>query len=253
MRKKSDQQGASGAEWTKPPRLYEEIARVLTDAVVQGRLVPGQFLPTEQELANEYGASRNVVREALKVLMARGLIEMLHGRGSRVLPHHHWQLRDQLVRLMRENPRVPRDLLDIRWLLEPQVAYLAAAQASDSQIEGLRQTVVQQREATERGDAARIIEHDARFHQILAEATGNALLPLVLQPLDRLIYASRLATVAFPGGPERSLENHVAILDCVAAHDADGARRAMSDHLSHVETELPQLLGPVEQEVTARL
>jgi DNA-binding FadR family transcriptional regulator len=230
--------------WIKPPRLYEEIARVLTEAVVQGRLVPGEFLPTEQEIANEYGASRNVVREALKLLMARGLIEMLHGRGSRVLAHHHWQLRDQLVRLMRENPRVPRDLLDIRWFLEPEIAFLAAKNATDEQIEAMREAVTRLQEATDQSEAA--IEHDSQFHRLLAEATGNALLPLVLQPVDGMIYASRVATVEIPGAVERSIQAHIAILDRVAAHDSDGSRQAMRDHLSQVEIEIPQIARTLE-------
>lgn len=230
--------------WAKPPRLYEEIARVLTEAVVQGRYAPGEFLPTEQELANDYGASRNVVREALKLLMARGLLEMLHGRGSRVLPHHHWQLRDQLVRLMRENPRLPRDVLSIRRILEPEIAYLAAQHATEEQIAAMRLAVARLEAAAGESDAA--IEPDAAFHHLLAEASGNALLPLVLQPVDRLIHASRVATVNIPGAVDRALVAHRAILERVAARDGEGAREAMRAHLAEVETEIPQIAAGTE-------
>lgn len=79
---------ATRAVWRKPLRLYGAVAQDLTRAITQGRYAPGAFLPTEQDLAAEYGTSRNVVREAQRLLSAHGMIEVLHGRGSRVLPRH---------------------------------------------------------------------------------------------------------------------------------------------------------------------
>src|SRR5215467_9240661 len=108
--------------WKKPLRLYEEVARDLGEAIGQGRFAPGEFLPTEQELAKGYGASRNVVREAVKLLTARGLVEVLHGRGARVTPRYQWQLLDQLVHLMSEDRQIPQDLLELRRILEVEIA-----------------------------------------------------------------------------------------------------------------------------------
>ncbi len=230
--------------WTKPPRLYEEVARDLTEAIVQGQHPPGDFLPTEQELSRRYGASRNVVREALKVLMARGLVEMLHGRGCRVLPHQHWQLQDQLVRLMREDNRVPRDLLALRQILEVSIAELAARHATAEQIKGMRETIEQMRAAAEEPEAC--IERDVEFHQLLAAASGNVLLPLVLGPVGRLLVASRLATIHNPGAIERSIAAHTEILDRVEAGDAEGARRSMQRHLEQVGDEIRQIKSGIE-------
>ena len=235
----ADQRPARRGQWTKPPRLYEEIARDLTEAVVQGQYAPNEFLPTEQELVKEYGASRNVVREALKVLMARGLVEMLHGRGSRVLAPQHWQLQDQLVRLMREDPRVPRDLLAVRRIVEPEIASLAAQHATEQHILAMRESIALLEAAGERPELA--IEDDVRFHQLLAEASENVLLPLVVQPVDRLLRASRLATIHNPGAIGRSVAAHSAILERVIARDGEGARRAMQQHLAQVEGELRQI------------
>lgn len=225
----------SGA-WAKPPRLYEEVARDLTEAIVQGRYAAGDFLPSEQELVKEYGASRNVVREGLKLLMARGLVEMLHGRGSRVLPHQDWQLQDQLVRLMRESPRVPRDLLAVRRILEEEIAELAAEHATEAQVREMYESIDLMRAAADRPQQC--IEHDVHFHQLLAEATDNVLLPLVLQPIGRLLLASRLATIHNPGAVDRSVVAHAQILSQVTAKDGDGARRAMRAHLMQVEGEI---------------
>lgn len=231
--------------WIKPRRLYEEVAHDLSEAIVQGRYAPGDFLPTEQEFVKEYGASRNVVREALKLLMARGLVEMLHGLGSRVLPHHHWQLQDQLIRMMREDPRVPRDLIAVRRILEEDIAELAAAHATDAQIASMYTTIECLRAAAARPDEC--IEHDVQFHQLLAEASDNVLLPLVLQPVGKLLLASRLATIHNPGAVERSVHAHAEILARVVARDPAGARQAMREHLVQVEGEIRQITGDHEQ------
>src|SRR5512137_2906529 len=110
--------------WRKPPRLCDEIARDLAAAISRGHLQPGGFLPTEQALAEKYEASRTAVREALMVLSTRGMVEVIHGRGTRVLPRHRWQLLDQLVRLVREDIEVDRSLFELRRILEIEAAGL---------------------------------------------------------------------------------------------------------------------------------
>jgi DNA-binding FadR family transcriptional regulator len=221
--------------WAKPPRLYEEVARDLSQAIGEGRYAEGGFLPTEQDLAVGYGASRNVVREALKLLSARGLVEVLHGRGTRVLPRRQWQPQDQLIALIREDPQIPRHLVELRRLLEGEVAALAAARATGEQIAAMRATVEAMGGA---GDPVALVEQDVRFHQLLAEASGNVLVPLVLEPLGQLMRASRLATVQVPGAIERSAAAHRAILRQIERRDAGGARRTMHRHVAQIEGEI---------------
>ncbi len=244
---------ASTPGWSKPPRLYEDIARDLTEAIVQDRYVPGGFLPTEQDLGKAYRASRNVVREALKLLMARGLIEMLHGRGSRVLPHHRWQIQEQLVRLIRDDARVPRNLLALRGILEVEIADLAAQYATPQQITALQETIERMELLTDHPDDS--VPYDFRFHQLLAEATDNVLLPLVLEPLSQLLLASRLATIHNPGALQRSIAAHKTILARITERDAAGARQAMRLHLQQIEDEIRQVhstpeYGPDREPVT---
>src|SRR5688500_7061430 len=104
--------------WQKPGRLYEELAQHLAGSIIQGKMKPGDFLPKEQELADEYGSSRNMIREAIKMLRARGMVEVIHGRGSRVLPRHHWQISDQMIDLLlQEDNGIVRSLLELRRIL----------------------------------------------------------------------------------------------------------------------------------------
>ncbi len=222
--------------WRKPLRLYGAVAHDLAESIIHGRYGPNDYLPTEQALATEYGTSRNVVREALRVLSARGMIDVQHGKGSQVLPRHQWQLVDQLVHLVREDQRVPQDLLELRRILEVEIAGLAADRASSEQTRAMRGTIEQMQASHD--DPTACIEHDIAFHELLAAAAGNALLPLVLNPISHLLRASRLATIQNAGAVDRSVAAHEDVLDRVEAHDAAGAREAMQRHLVQVEGEI---------------
>ena len=230
--------------WRKPQRLYGAVAHDLAEAITRGRYAIGSFLPTEQALAAEYGASRGVVREALRLLSARGMIEVLHGRGSRILPRHQWQLLDQLVHLMQEDRRVPQDLLELRRILEVEIAGLAAERANATQIDAMALTIDHMRADADQPEIC--IEHDIQFHRLLAEAAGNVLLPLVLEPIGQLLRASRLATIHNPGSVDRSVTAHQQVLDQVQARDVAGSRNAMHRHLVQVEGEIQQMKGAFE-------
>ena len=219
--------------WRKPPRLYEEIARDLAAAISQGKLQPGDFLPTELALAEQYEASRTAVREALTVLGTRGMIEAIHGRGSRVLPRHRWQLLDQLVRLVREDLEVDRSLFELRRILEIEAAGLAAGRATGAQLKALREALAQGRACAERPEDWTAC--DSGFHHLIAEASGNLLLPQVMESIAMLARAAALSTAREPGAIGKAMEYHEGILKRVAARDAAGARAAMRSHLLGVE------------------
>jgi GntR family transcriptional regulator, transcriptional repressor for pyruvate dehydrogenase complex len=235
---------AAPSVWRKPLRLYGAVAHDLSQAIAGGRYAPGDFLPTEQALATEYGASRNVVREALRLLGARGMIEVLHGRGSRVLPRHRWQLLDQLVHVMQDDARVPQDLLELRRILEVEIAGLAAERATAERCDAMEAAIDQMRAAADRPEVC--IEHDMQFHWLLAEAARNVLLPMVLGPVGQLLRASRLATIHNPGTIDRSEAAHREILTRVRARDVAGARAAMRRHLMQVEGEIQQMKGSID-------
>jgi len=233
---------SGGRVWHKPRRLYEEIARDLSEAIARGEYAPGEFLPTEQVLAESYGASRNVTREALKMLAARGMIEALHGRGSRVLPRHRWQLVDQLITLFREDEKVPQSLLELRRILEVEAAALAAQRATVQSIEAMAAAIERERDSVT--DPVASIEYDLQFHRRLAEASGNVLLPEVMEPLAQLWRASATVAAYDPCAVQTAVSSHEHILERIAAHDAAGAKQAMRDHLARVEERIQRLLRP---------
>ncbi len=224
---------AETRRWRKPPRLCDEIARDLADGISQGRVPPGDFLPTEQALAEQYKVSRAAVREALTVLSTRGMVEVIHGRGSRVLPRHRWQLLDQLVRLVREDLEVDRSLCELRRILEIEVAGLAAKRATVAHLRALREAVTGGRECAERPEEWPV--HESTFHRLLAEASGNLLLPQVMESVGMLVRAAALSTARDPGAIANAVRRHEAVLARVTARDPAGARKAMRRHLLDVE------------------
>lgn len=226
--------GPDKSRWRKPGRLYEEIARNLADAIVHGRPKPGEFLPTEHDLVAEYGASRNIVREALKLVAARGLAETIHGRGTRVLPPDRWSQSDRLM-LVQYDPQLPRDLFEMRSIVEVAAAGLAAERANSEKIAEMRDVVERTRMTTEPGESMRL---DAQFHALLAASTGNALLPMLMDPVAGLLEAHREATIRNPGVLARSIEAHSAIVDCLEARDPECAKAAMRRHLEQVAVEV---------------
>jgi DNA-binding FadR family transcriptional regulator len=226
--------------WRKPPRLYEEIANDLGSGISEGRLKPDDFLPTEQALSERYRASRTAIREALRVLSARGMVEVIHGRGTKVLPRHRWQLLDQLVRLVREDIEVDRSLFELRRILEIESAGLAAERATAVQLRGLREAIKAGWKCTEQPEEW--TTHDSTFHHLLAEASGNLLLPQVMESVAMLVRAAALSTARDPGATVRAMEKHEAILAKVEARDPAGARDAMRRHLLGVEKHLLEKL-----------
>jgi GntR family transcriptional repressor for pyruvate dehydrogenase complex len=213
--------------------LCEEIARDLAHAISKGRLRPGNFLPAEQALAEKYQASRTAVREALMVLSTRGMVEVMHGRGTRVLPRHRWQLLDQLVRLVREDIDVDRSLFELRRILEVEVAGLAAERATAAQLRALREAIKRGWECVKRPEDWTV--HDSTFHHLLAQASGNLLLPQVMESVSMLVRAAALSTARDPGATASAMEKHETILAKVEARDPAGAREAMRRHLVGVE------------------
>lgn len=227
--------------WRKPLRLYEEIARDLAAAISEARLKPGDFLPTEQSLSEQYQASRTAIREALRVLSARGMVEVMHGRGTRVLPRHRWQLLDQLIRLVREDIDVDRSLFELRRILEIEAAGLAAERATPAQVRALREEIKRGWEQVEEPEDW--TAHDSAFHHLIAEASGNLLLPQVMDSVSMLVRAAALSTARDPGATANATEKHEAILARIETHDPAGARDAMRRHLLGVEKRLLEKLA----------
>lgn len=217
-------------------RIFEQIATQIEQQILRGDLRTGDRLPTERELAEQFRASRTAVREAMKTLAQKGLVDMRPGRGTIVIDGTSSALRDSLNRTMRVNhSRSGTELVEVREILEPEIAALAAARATDADIADLQVAVATM--DAHLTDADAFIAADNRFHQILANATNNTLILTLIHPIVELLSEQRKQIFGVDGGPQRGQQHHKALLDAVRHRDPEAARTAMQAHLQQVRSD----------------
>jgi GntR family transcriptional repressor for pyruvate dehydrogenase complex len=216
----------------REPRLSDRVAALLLDTIVARGLQPGDRLPSERELGEQFGVSRTVIREAVRALAAKGVIEVRTGSGLRVAAVDASAVSESMSLFLRggtvEYPKVH----EVRRLLEVEIAGLAAARASEADVARIR-TVAEQMEAV-LDDVEKASRLDLAFHRAIARATNNELYLLLLDSIGEAQLEIRRANLQTGAAPQ-TIEAHRAIVDRIAARDPKGARRAMEEHLDQVE------------------
>lgn len=216
------------------PRLSQEVARRIGERIRDGELAPGDQLPTESRLVEEFGVSRSVVREAVAHLRSEGLVEAHQGKGVFV----NDPARRKVFTLDASAGRHGRDLLaifELRREVEAGAAELAARRVDEAQRERLRDLVAAMA-ATH--DEATSAELDIAFHGTIAEATGNACYRDFTQYLDRrlrlAIEAARKQAALAPRQAAEILAEHRAVCDAIVCGHPKKARKSMRAHLDNV-------------------
>jgi DNA-binding FadR family transcriptional regulator len=225
----------------EPRRLYRQIADQIAGLIAAGEFKPGSRLPAERELATKLGVSRASVREAIISLEIGGLVEVRIGTGIFVTA-------SSAGRRERDVGPGPFELLSARKLIEGEIAALAAANASDHDIEGLRETV--RRMESNVDDFGVREDSDRDFHLRLAKASGNGSLELVVEGLwaQRAELWGRMQEHFHTTDLARqTIRDHAAIVKAIAAHDASGARAAMRRHIARVVHEFERGLEGAAQ------
>lgn len=218
-------------------KLYEQIVEQIQGRIERGELRAGDRLLPERELAASFGASRTAVREALKTLAQMGLVDMRPGRGTIVTDNTSNAMRSSLGLMMRVGQMgSPDALVEVRAILEPEIAALAAERAGDTHIAALREAVATMDRALSRADE--YIAADSRFHRTLALATRNPLIVALADSIVDLLAEQRTRIFSVPGGPERGQIYHKTLLEAVEQHDVEQARAAMRAHLAQVSVDV---------------
>ena len=214
-------------------RLYEQIVQQIEESILKGDLKPGDQLPAERELAQRFGVSRTAVREAVKALREKGLVEAYSGRGTFITDGTSQAVRQSLDLMVRiGQPEGSTHLAEVRAILEPEIAALAALRAQESDLVVLREAVAVMDRAQRDPDA--YIEADLDFHLALAEAASNPLILSLIDSIVGLLREQRLRIFNVPGGPERGQYHHKRILEAMEQRDPEKASEAMRAHLEQV-------------------
>ena len=219
----------------RQPRMYEEVARQIEAAILMNHQRPGDQLPPERELIEHFAVSRSVIRESLKVLAEKGLIEILPGKGAFIREPGSGAVHDALRLYLRRqrDENFAHDLTEIRQLLEGETTALAATRATAEDLTKI-EAALSGMEA-EKENLEKFVQFDLQFHQALAEATHNDLMELLLLPITGLLTDIMAQLSPLPKAQEEAIKHHRAILRAVKRRDAAQARGAMKAHLKQFE------------------
>jgi GntR family transcriptional regulator, transcriptional repressor for pyruvate dehydrogenase complex len=214
-------------------RLYEQIVRQIEESIVAGRLKPGDQLPPERDLAQQCGVSRTAVREAIKALSEKGLVEAQSGRGTFITDGTTQAVRQSLDLMVKIGQADGfKHMAEVRAILEPEIAALAAIRIQENELATMHEAVAVMDRA--RNDPDAFIEADLDFHLALAEGAANPLILSLLDSIVGLLREQRLRIFRVVGGSERGQICHRRILDAVERRDCQAAREAMREHLQQV-------------------
>lgn len=214
-------------------RLFEQIVQQVEESILSGQLKPGDQLPAERDLAERFGVSRTAVREAVKTLREKGLVEAYSGRGTFVTNGTSQAIRQSLDLMIRINQQEgSAHLAELRQVLEPEIAGLAAPRIEEQLLATMREAVAIMERNLHDPDA--YVEADLDFHLALAEAVGNPLILSLLDSIVGLLREQRSRIFSVDGGPERGQFHHKKILAAIEKRDSDKAREAMRAHLKQV-------------------
>jgi len=219
-------------------------------ALILGELAPGSSLPSEAELAERYDVSRLTVREAVKMLAGRGLLELARGRRAVVKEPDGSAFGDFLAQIIQYDPKGLFDLVEVRLALEIQSVSLAARKASRAGLAAIESTIETMRlaaldmQAGHDPEAAERRYHDADvgFHEALAMASGNRILTYLFEamasPLQESFYLTRRGHDLRGHTPELTIAAHRTILKFVREGNARAAAEAMRTHLEDAERDI---------------
>jgi DNA-binding FadR family transcriptional regulator len=221
------------ADAVKVRTLPVQVAAHLTRRIVNGEIPEGRA-PSELDITVEFGVSRVVARETLKILASLDIVEVAQGRRVVVRPRAEWDyLSPLLIEWLPEEivDELLQELHGMRVLLEPELAAMAAASITDETLARLRDAV--ERMASLEGDPETYLEVDHDFHMEICRAANNRILDRIMYSARWLGTASRRVTNAAPAGLRSATEDHARICAALEARNPDEAREAMRSHLQH--------------------
>jgi GntR family transcriptional repressor for pyruvate dehydrogenase complex len=225
----------SGPGFTRVPRrsLSDHIVEQIAELISRKTLKPGDRIPSEKQLCEQFGVGRTSVREALRSLSVMGVLESHMGDGTFVASNASLFLERSFHWGLLLNPKVVEDLIETRLMLESHTAFLAAMKASPSDLEQMAEAVRLMEVQVD--DPTRYLESDLRFHLTIATATQNSILQSLLSTTRGYLQAWIQETLARPEVADKrarlSIAEHKRILRALKNKDGEAARQAMAAHI----------------------
>jgi GntR family transcriptional repressor for pyruvate dehydrogenase complex len=216
------------------PHLHNiDILRYLTDEIVSGNLPIGGLLPSERQLAESLHVSRQTVREALRTLQERGLVEIIPARGTFVREATSVDGARTMESFFRRSKATARDIVEARSMLETYSVRLAAVRAEATELSALERC---QQDIEGADDPIEGAQFDLTFHWMIAKASHNPVVETMFGSIASLIFEQMLRTTIDPKLNRRGLPHHLTIVDALRRRDADAAEAQMRAHLALIRS-----------------
>ncbi|MGH1977328.1 MULTISPECIES: FadR/GntR family transcriptional regulator [Rothia] len=212
----------------KAERVVEEF---LSD-VERGRYTVGQSMPSEAELAEHYGVSRLTVREAVKYLAARGVLDVAHGRRNQLAPAETWSILDPDIAITRgkltgDSLAWTLKLMEARTIVEVGAVALAARRISDNDLKQMNDLLA----VMDSQDVEAVVAADMAFHRLIFDAAANEYITATYDSLEAILRSIRRKTSSSAAVRQEAQHWHRAIYQALATHDEKAARDAMESHM----------------------
>lgn len=227
----------------REPKLADRATHQLQSLIVGHAFRPGDRLPSERELGQRFGVSRTVVREALRALSTKGLVEVRDGAGAYVRAPSTELVSELLgicVSHMETGDVTSGHILEMRRILEIEMAELAAQRRDARDLGELEKLIGLAAGQRSRAEWAKI---DYEFHDAVAVASKNPLFPIVLRSISEVLMRARLLGVRLPDYQAKSLHHHRNVYEAIRAGSSEKARAAMADHLREAEQTMRRVLA----------
>jgi GntR family transcriptional regulator, transcriptional repressor for pyruvate dehydrogenase complex len=209
--------------------LSDKVAKLITESILSGDLPPGERLPAERDLMGQFGVSRTVVREAVRSLAAKGLIQQQARAGHVVSEPSPETVAESMTLYLRgRGPYGLEKLIEVRATIETETAGLAAERASEAELAAIRAADAELSQARDAHEAALA---DVSFHRAIAHASGNEFFVMMLDSIRGALLQAQSPGLSDRATREYVREAHAAILKCIARRDRDAARAAMQEHI----------------------
>ena len=232
-------------ESTGAVSVVDRLVSVLGRDIAGGVWKPEETLPTEPEIAHRFGAGRNAVREAVKILAAKGFVRTERRAGTIVRPEFCWNLLDPevlswMLSALSNRDNLLEELSELRSIIAPTVAALAATHASAKETLRICEAYDQMEKLTD--EMPRVIDADVTFHELLFEATHNRLLVALVPAFSHLLRTNFEISVRAGKPVSRKLKEHRQIAEAVAQRDPEAAQRATRKLLAKNAADLSEMI-----------
>ncbi len=242
---------AAEIRYTEDRPLAEQVSEKIKDYIISNNLEKGDRMPTEPTLVSLFGVGRSTIREAIKILVSQNVLTVRQGSGT-YISEEIGLTRDPLgFSFIRDKHRLARDLLEVRAMIEPEVAALAAQRATDEDVRELDELYRKMEALLLSGEE--YLDVDLLFHQKIAQASGNLVIPRLMPIISEAVdlFTNRTGYQLL----QETLDTHKGVLEAIRSHDPVWARETMLLHIAYNRNAIRELeraeqgLGPIAPKV----